>query len=327
MKTLWTFERSESIHPLDAPKPRTGLTKFERDSIQHSIFENRKQHVASASVLLRNVCITSWTTISSSLSSSSIWILMMIESRVIEALFRSTLSLNQGSSSCRRPPNLISRLIGEEGGAIKLNFGKQLVHDWRRSWQTNPILKISDWIGRLEAGRPIQSWKSQIGLVCQLLLRLEKKLADQSNPENPIWIGLPASTRRTGLVLQLLHSWIGRIGFNSQKERRRSPFFLRIESNYSNPILPKLDSIRKRNGVGRRSFWELNPILPIQLWRSWQTNPILKIRFGLVCQLLIHWVDWCSSFFTDQTRALHTPLACSFSESTGFAVCKTGSSF
>ena len=145
MKTLWTFERSESIHPLNAARPRTGLTKFECDSIQHSIFENRKQHVASASVLLRNVCITSWTTISSSLSSSSIWILMMIESRVIEALFRSTLSLNQGSSSCRRPPNLISRLIGEEGGAIK--FGKKLIHDWRRRWQTNPILKISDWIG------------------------------------------------------------------------------------------------------------------------------------------------------------------------------------
>ena len=145
MKTLWTFERSESIHPLNAAKPRTSLTKFEGDSIQHSIFENRKQHVASASVLLRNVCITSWTTISSSLSSSSIWILMMIESRVIEALFRSTLSLNQGSSSCRRPPNLISRLIGEEGGAIK--FGKKLIHDWRRRWQTNPILKISDWIG------------------------------------------------------------------------------------------------------------------------------------------------------------------------------------
>ena len=139
MKTLWTFERSESIHPLNAAKPRTGLTKFEGDSIQHSIFENRKQHVASASVLLRNVCITSWTTTSSSLS-SSIWILMMIESRVIEALFRSTLSLNQGSSSCRRPPNFISRLIGEEGGAIK--FGN----------------KIGPW--------------------------LEKKLADQSNPEN-----------------------------------------------------------------------------------------------------------------------------------------------
>ena len=75
MKTLWTFERSESIHSLNAAKPRTSLTKFEGDSIQHSIFENRKQHVASASVLLRNVCITSWTTTTSSLSSSSsIWI-------------------------------------------------------------------------------------------------------------------------------------------------------------------------------------------------------------------------------------------------------------
>ena len=190
MKTLWTFERSESIHPLNAAKPRTGLTKFEGDSIQHSIFENRKQHVASASVLLRNVCITSWTTISSSLSSSSIWILMMIESRVIEALFRSTLSLNQGSSSCRRPPNLISRLIGEEGGAIK--FGK----------------KVGPW--------------------------LEKKVADQSNPENLrldwsamggytglYWPstffsnhggegGAPPQGRQTGLM-EMLHGWIQRL--------------------------------------------------------------------------------------------------------------------
>ena len=37
MKTLWTFERSESIHPLNAAKPRTSLTKFEGDSIQHSM--------------------------------------------------------------------------------------------------------------------------------------------------------------------------------------------------------------------------------------------------------------------------------------------------
>ena len=29
----------------------------------------------------------------------------------------------------------------------QLNLEKKLVHDWRRRWQTNPILKISDWIG------------------------------------------------------------------------------------------------------------------------------------------------------------------------------------
>ena len=81
--------------------------------------------------------------------------------------------------------------------------------------------------------------------------------------------------------------------------------------------------------IGRPIQWYYYPENLRLDWsiRSWQTNPILKIRFGLVCQLLLHWVDWCSSFFTDQSRALHTPLACSFSESTGFAVCKTGSSF
>ena len=72
--TRWTLHRLVRKW-LASIKPRTGLTKFEGDSIQHSIFENRKQHVASASVLLRNVCITSWTTTTSSLSSSSsIWI-------------------------------------------------------------------------------------------------------------------------------------------------------------------------------------------------------------------------------------------------------------
>ena len=218
MKTLWTFERSESIHPLNAAKPRTGLTKFEGDSIQHSIFENRKQHVASASVLLRNVCITSWTTISSSLSSSSIWILMMIESRVIEALFRSTLSLNQGSSSCRRPPNLISRLIGEEGGAIK--FGN----------------KIGPW--------------------------LEKKLADQSNPEN------------------LRLDWSA-----SCHERRLTTLWARNSSNYAwlevfkgwiQQLYPPLAGLPMWSCC--QLLFQLRCFGDAPTWRSWSANTVRSIR-------------------------------------------------
>ena len=114
-------------------------------------------------------------------------IIIIIIYHHISSLFRSTLSLNQGSSSCRRPPNLISRLIGEEGGAIK--FGKKLIHDWRRRWQTNPILKISDWIGL-----PASARADCIGASASSRWSISK-LAGSGWSSNGAHGGLPASAR------------------------------------------------------------------------------------------------------------------------------------
>ena len=108
----------------------------------------------------------------------------------------------------------------------QLNLEKKLVHDWRRRWQTNPILKISDWIGLPASPRAVHDWRRS-------------------------WQTNPILKIRFGLVCQLLLDGLDWC------------------SSFFTAGLEELDSIRRRNGVGRRSSCELNPIIPIQFFQNW----------------------------------------------------------